>query len=135
MLIFQPPDPRFDCYLQYFRRVRHFSQIRKNIKIELPKSTKMIPKMPPGAIQNPSKNEAKKKHQQLTIWAPKIKPKWSQNDRKNSYGSTLGSIRKHFANADSIFLPFWGGSGRLLASVLTPFGHPGNPLWAPFGSL
>ena len=74
----------------------------------------------PTLGQNGSRSHPKsikKQSQKITPTINEMKPKWNQNEGKNSWGSTLGSIRKHFANADSIFLPFWGGSGLLLASI------------------
>ena len=55
--------------------------------------------------------------------------------RENELGSPSFRLPKHFANTDSIFLPFWGASGRLLASILNPFRHAGTRLVLPWASF
>ena len=80
----------------------------------------MTPKMQPKASKNAFKNEDKKQHEKLTILAPKMDPKWSQNEGHNVRVGTLGGIRKRFRNTDSFF------SG---------FGVPLDPFWHPFRSL
>ena len=92
----------------------------------------MTPKMQPKASKNASKNEDKKQHENLTILAPKMNPKW-----KVKYsGCHPGDIRKRFGNTDSFFCgfgvpldPFWHPFRRLLG-ILGAFRRPSGSLLA-----
>ena len=57
-----------------------FPKVGKSIKHDLQQSIKMAAKIQPGAFQNPLKNEDKKKHQKLMIWASKLE----HNGRKKT---------------------------------------------------
>ena len=102
-----------------------FRKVGKSTKKDLQKSTKMAPKMQPEASQNPSKNEAKKKHEKSTIWATKMEPKWSLNgcpdnsriaffasrnpcQKKHDFLSILDALGSHFASFWTVFAPSLG---------------------------
>ena len=114
-----------------------FHQVGESTQKDFRKPSKMTPKMQPKASNNASKNEDKKQHEQLTILAPKMDPKW----RVKYSGCHPGDIRKRFGNTASFFcgfgMPldsFWHPFRRLFG-ILGAFRHPSGCLLAAFGSV
>ena len=56
LVTFIVPALRFDCYLQCFREVQHFSRGLENSKKYIQKTIKITPKTHPKPIKNQSKN-------------------------------------------------------------------------------
>ena len=72
-------DPRFCCYLQRFRGVRHFSQSRKKYENRPPNNGQNNTKNAARSLQTCiQKRSLKRTAQKLTIWAPKMEPQTSK---------------------------------------------------------
>ena len=74
-LFLQPPDPRFDCYLQRFRGVQHFSRTWEITKTRLQKSFQNDTKINAKSLQKSIKKKSPKNNQKDTKNEPKMKPK------------------------------------------------------------
>ena len=74
-LILQPPDPRFNCYLQRFRGVQHFSQTLEITKKRLQKSFQNDTQIDAKSLQKSMKKQIPKKNQKNMKNEPKMEPK------------------------------------------------------------